>query len=110
VARKKPLVDPTIIVVAIDQHDTFFLRAIVVHPDPGAGYDVALERIDYGDEAEPFRISKQNNVEYNGRRPAELAFRDGYLHIVETDEYGPPRTYWVHANPDDFGTKAVKQS
>jgi hypothetical protein len=109
VPRLKPLIDPTIIAVAIEQHETFFLRAIVVHPDPGAGYDVVLERIDYGDEAEPFRISKHGNVAYDGSRPAELVFRDGYLHITETDEYGPPRTYSVPARAEDFGTKAVKQ-
>jgi hypothetical protein len=96
--------------VATETHDGFYLRAIVVLPDPGAGHELYLQKVDYGDEATPYTIAKQQEVAYAGSHPAKLYFHDGCVYLVEADDGDRPRTYYVRASPTEFGNKAIRET
>jgi len=104
-ARAKKLMDGSITAIASRCFDTFMIRC-VVRDWPGGIPDVFLERVGYGDEAEPYPIEKQTKIRYSGERIHTLRFDEEGVHWVSDDQ-----PWFVRVRADgSYAEKAIEDA
>jgi hypothetical protein len=88
--------------VATRMLDGHMLRA-VARDWPGGAPDLYLERIDFGDEADPYVIVRQTKVSYGGSRIECMRFDEDGVHFTANE-----RNWFVRASSDAFSEKAIR--
>jgi hypothetical protein len=104
------LAEPNIVAISSKQFDGHMLRAIV-REWPGGAPELFLERIDYGDEAEPFATTRQVQVDGLGNAStlADFMWEEFGLAFTVDPELSRPKQYFVRATSDELGTKAHRR-
>ena len=100
-SKAEQLVEPSVTAVASRMLDGHMLRA-VARSWPGGTPDLILERIDFGDEAEPFVVVRQVKVAYGGDDIEAMRFDEEGLHFTSN------KKWFVRASSDAFSEKAIK--
>lgn len=88
--------------IATRMINTHMLRA-VARDWPGGSPDLYLERINFGDEADPYVIVRQTKVSYGGGRIQTMHFDEDGVHFTDGD-----RNWFVRASSDAFAEKAIR--
>jgi hypothetical protein len=106
VATKKSAVEelalPSVTAIATRMLDGHMLRAIA-RDWPGGAPDLFLERIDYGDEADPHVVVRQTKIAYRGSAITSMRFEADGLHFESEDQ-----RWFVRASSDAFAEKAIR--
>jgi len=106
--HRTPKVDPNVALVSTRTFEDHSLRAIVVLW-PGGAPDLYLQRIDNGDEGEPFRVVREVKVEHSAVNTIDaVTWGDESLYFVE-DSGGKTREWYVRATSDELGAKAQRR-
>jgi hypothetical protein len=88
--------------VATRMLDGHMLRA-VARDWPGGSPDLYLEYVDFGDEADPYTITKQVKVSYGGESIESMRFDEEGLHFTSRGE-----SWFVRASSEAFADKAIR--
>jgi len=100
--KRDQLVDPSVTAVASRMLDGHMLRA-VARSWPGGAPDLFVERVDFGDEADPFVVAKQVKVHYVGSDIESMTFSEEGLHFTSNE-----KKWFVRASSDAIAEKAIK--
>lgn len=100
--KEEKLVQPSVTAVAVRMLNNHMLRA-VARDWPGGSPDVFLERVDFGDEADPYIVTKSVKVQYNGERIQSMRFDEDGVHWEAGD-----RRWFVRASSDALSEKAIR--
>jgi hypothetical protein len=100
--KSEQLLEPSITAVASRMMDGHMLRA-VARAWPGGATDLYLERVDYGDEADPYLVERRVKVSYSGGDIESMSFSEDGVHFVSND-----RKWFVRASSDAFSEKVIK--
>lgn len=101
-AKHEALALPSVTAIASRNLNNHMLRAIA-RDWPGGAPDLLLERVDFGDEADPYVVVRQTKVAYSGGRIETMRFDEDGLHFTSGE-----RAWFVRASSDAFADKAIR--
>src|SRR5687768_2667575 len=100
--KREELAQPSITAIATRMISTHMLRG-VARDWPGGTPDLYLERINFGDEADPYVVVRHVKIAYSGDRIEAMRFDEDGLHFTSGD-----RNWFVRASSDAFAEKAIR--